>query len=131
MSTTLRLTLEHEECCNCGCVFGITKEKQQRLRDSGDWFYCPNGHTQHYSKSTVNKQKDEIVQLKRTAEYLRADVESQRDQKNAAHRSKNAFKGQVTKIKNRVANGVCPCCNRSFANLHRHMEKQHPDFNKD
>lgn len=31
-------------------------------------------------------------------------------------------------MKNRVANGVCPCCNRHFENLERHMKGQHPDF---
>lgn len=43
-------------------------------------------------------------------------------------RSRNAYKGQVTKVKNRVSKGVCPCCNRYFKNLHRHMENKHPDY---
>jgi hypothetical protein len=37
----------------------------------------------------------------------------------------------VTKLKQRVANGVCPCCHRSFVNLHRHMAGQHPDYTKE
>lgn len=24
--------------------------------------------------------------------------------------------------------GVCPCCNRSFTNVRRHMTSQHPDY---
>jgi hypothetical protein len=24
---------------------------------------------------------------------------------------------------------VCPCCNRSFQNLRRHMATKHPEFN--
>jgi hypothetical protein len=36
--------------------------------------------------------------------------------------------GQVTRIKNRVKNGVCICCNRSFSDLHQHMLTKHPDF---
>lgn len=36
--------------------------------------------------------------------------------------------GQVTKLKNRVGHGVCPCCNRSFGNLARHIESEHPTF---
>jgi hypothetical protein len=27
-----------------------------------------------------------------------------------------------------VANGVCPCCNRTFQNLARHMAGKHPDY---
>lgn len=29
----------------------------------------------------------------------------------------------------RIRNGVCPCCNRSFKDVHRHMKSQHPEFN--
>ena len=37
-------------------------------------------------------------------------------------------KAAKTRLKNRVGKGVCPCCNRSFANLKRHMASQHPEF---
>lgn len=45
-------------------------------------------------------------------------------------RQLSAARGQVTRIKNRVGNGVCPCCNRSFGNLHRHMQTKHPGWKK-
>lgn len=41
---------------------------------------------------------------------------------------RRAQKGQNTRLKKRIAAGVCPCCNRSFANLREHMAGQHPDF---
>jgi DNA repair exonuclease SbcCD ATPase subunit len=41
-----------------------------------------------------------------------------------------AQKGVTTRIKNRASNGVCPCCNRTFQNLARHMHTKHPDFAK-
>ncbi len=34
----------------------------------------------------------------------------------------------MTKVKKRAANGVCPCCNRTFSDLARHMKAKHPDF---
>lgn len=37
-------------------------------------------------------------------------------------------KGVVTRTRNRIANGVCPCCDRSFTNLQRHMASKHPDY---
>ncbi|WP_159103999.1 hypothetical protein [Rhodopseudomonas sp. B29] len=51
-----------------------------------------------------------------------------RDQREAAERRAAAARGQVTKIKNRVGHGVCPCCNRTFANLARHMAGEHPGY---
>ncbi|WP_165394478.1 helix-turn-helix domain-containing protein [Pseudoxanthomonas winnipegensis] len=31
-------------------------------------------------------------------------------------------------MRQRVMNGVCPCCNRTFENLRRHMHDKHPEF---
>jgi hypothetical protein len=38
-------------------------------------------------------------------------------------------KGVKTRMANRIKHGVCPCCNRTFLNLQRHMTTQHPSFN--
>ena len=43
-------------------------------------------------------------------------------------RRRAAAKGQLTKVKKRVGNGVCPCCTRSFTDLARHMESKHPAY---
>jgi hypothetical protein len=39
-----------------------------------------------------------------------------------------AARGQLTKFKKRVGRGVCPCCNRHFKDLARHMESKHPEL---
>ena len=41
---------------------------------------------------------------------------------------RHAAKGQISKLKKRASAGVCPCCNRSFQNLRRHMGNKHPEF---
>jgi hypothetical protein len=46
----------------------------------------------------------------------------------AERRSKAAYKGQLTKVRRKVANGSCPCCNRHFENLQRHMQTKHPEY---
>jgi hypothetical protein len=39
----------------------------------------------------------------------------------------NGYKGVVVKTKKRLANGVCPYCNRSgFVQLGRHVNSKHP-----
>jgi Fe-S oxidoreductase len=56
---------------------------------------------------------------------------AQRDQAQADARAQKAAKTRIKndrdRIKTRVANGVCPHCNRTFQNLARHMASQHPD----
>jgi hypothetical protein len=32
------------------------------------------------------------------------------------------------KLKSRARHGVCPCCNRQFVNMAKHMQSKHPDF---
>jgi hypothetical protein len=50
------------------------------------------------------------------------------DERDTAERRRRAEKAAKTKIKNRVAKGVCPCCNRTFQNLADHMKSKHPDY---
>lgn len=122
------VTMEHfevETCCNCGVRFAMTKEfKAQRLENRGpnNSFYCPNGHKQHYVG------KSEADMLRERNKRLDRMWNSERERREAAERRAAAARGQVTKIKKRVGKGVCPCCNRSFQNLHRHMTTEHPTF---
>lgn len=116
--------IEVETCCNCGITFGLASEfKAQRLRDARTW-YCPNGHGQHYTANTPSEAEKLRKQLESSRTYQRSIL----DQKAAAERSNRALKGVVTRTKKRAANGVCPCCTRTFQNLARHIEGQHPEF---
>ena len=113
---------EIEECCNCGMAFAMSNDFHQRRKKDHKTFYCPAGHAQHYvGKTEEQKLKDELAKKQRQleAETSRAATfRNQRDKVAKAHK----------KMRERVKNGVCPCCNRSFENLRRHMESQHPEF---
>lgn len=114
-------TVEAIDCFVCGLVFGIDSRFVSRRRKDGRTFYCPNGHGQHFTET-------EEVRLERRLKSLEAQNTHLQDQRDAAERSARAYKGQVTKIKRRVGNGVCPCCSRTFADLGRHMAGQHPTY---
>jgi hypothetical protein len=107
----------------------MTREMKARRLEDQRTFYCPAGHPQSYhGKTEKEKLKDEIAYQKREVERL--DRERKREIANRTmveHRLR-AQKGVVTKLKKRVGKGACPCCNRHFANLERHMTTQHPDF---
>jgi uncharacterized C2H2 Zn-finger protein len=116
-------------CCTCGVLFGYGEEyMRERERDHG-WFYCPNGHAQHYSGDNTEEQlRKDLAAARRREQAAHADRERQREARLTAERQRAAAKGQLTKTKNRIAKGVCPCCNRTFQNLGKHMAGQHPDF---
>ena len=113
------------ECVACGMVFSVPESWEQTKRRDHSGFFCPNGHTlSFHCKSDVEKLRDELDAQKRATEF-------QRQQRLHAEQQLSAAKGQITKIKNRVGNGVCPCCNRTFQNLMRHMSTKHPDYSKE
>jgi hypothetical protein len=132
----LSTALGVETCCNCGITFGMPESIQKRRRDDHATFYCPSGHPQSYRGETeaqklqkaLDAKTRELEQEKRSTQWAR-DGEKRADERAAlSDRKAAAARGLVTKIKNRVGNGVCPCCNRTFDNLQRHMGTQHPDF---
>lgn len=128
MSRTLTIrndtTLVLEECISCGVQFGVTVEFDRSRRSDKQRFYCPNGHGQAYVESDADR-------LRKQLEAARARAAATADQLEAERRAHAATKGQLTKTRKRVAGGVCPCCNRSFVNLGRHMAGQHPGYGKE
>lgn len=127
MSTaTIRIScdLEVHNCCECGIHFGVPPRLIAQKRDKGGSFYCPNGHELCWKET-------ELDRLRKQAERARAAETAARDQRDAAQRSARALRGVITRERRRVANGVCPACNRTFANLAAHMGTQHPEFADD
>lgn len=88
-------------------------------------FFCPNGHGLAYGGNTL---KERLTRAEQARDSARAYARSVQDQNDAERRSHAATKGQLTRVRKRIAAGVCPCCNRTFQNVARHMAGQHPDY---
>jgi cytochrome c556 len=134
MTKTVNLvtTLELQTCIACGITFAAPESFLDTLRENHKNFYCPNGHGQHFAQqSEAEKAQAEAEKYKKLWNDEQRYASEVLKERNAAQRQLSATKGQMTKLKQRVANGVCPCCHRSFVNLHRHMQGQHPDYTKE
>ena len=109
--------------CWCGTPFSCPQTLyNEHFAHHRTKIYCPQGHSVTYGeKSEVEQARAELEAERRRTTRLRAE----KDQVEASLR---AQKGVNTKLRKRVANGVCPCCKRTFKNLARHMEGQHPDY---
>ncbi len=125
-------TLVRVTCCRCDEQFGMTRERHRVAKRTEQTFYCPNGHKQYFplGKSDLEQLQEERDRLIEQRDAANEQARRQRKAKEAAQRSASAYKGQTTKLKNRAAAGLCPCCNRSFENLARHMKTKHPDYVK-
>jgi C4-dicarboxylate-specific signal transduction histidine kinase len=128
-SITIIETYNVHCCQTCGVSYALTSAFESRRRDDHKTFYCPNGHTQYYpQKNDVEKQRERAERLERQLANRDEDLRAAHAAQTAATKKLAAARGQLTKTKKRLANGVCPCCNRTFANLGRHMSGQHPDY---
>lgn len=95
-------------------------------RSSNIGFYCSYGHSAIFKEGETDLDK-----MRRERDRALQQIAERDDTINNLEHRRRAAVGQVTKIKNRVGHGVCPCCNRSFENLARHMNSKHPDFKKE
>ena len=118
-------------CCRCKTSIVLPEALYKAAKTSTRiTFYCPYGHEQHFVEGETDldkmrRERDRLAQ--RVAEWT-DEARRERELREVAERRAAAARGQVTKIKNRVGHGVCPCCNRTFENLARHMANQHPAF---
>ena len=75
-------------CCECGITFKFTKTIEKMWRDSGKNFFCPNGHTLHWSKPVETEDQKELkklkVELASLKEKLAAAEKKATDQKKLA-----------------------------------------------
>ena len=109
------------ECHQCHCLYGMSKDLYDRARDnSGVEFFCSNGHGAIFCETKVQRLTKELECVKESAEARLRELESTR-------KINQCLRGVVTRTKNRIKKGVCPCCNRYFKNVHRHMLSKHPD----
>lgn len=128
---SLGLTFHTLDCPSCYITFALETGHIERLRKNGKTFCCPTGHNMSYGDSVEDKLKVERDRLKRQLELARSGAQWTQDQLDAAVKERTVLKGQLTKTKKRIANGVCPCCHRNFADVKRHMDNKHPDYAKE
>lgn len=130
--------LTYGDCPTCFVAFAYPATMDKARRQDGKPFYCPNGHSIVYTDSENDRIRRERDRLKQQTAELEDRVRDwmneatlQSNLRTEAERSIAAMKGVVTKMKKRTANGVCPCCTRSFTDLRRHMASKHPGFSDD
>jgi hypothetical protein len=122
------LTLVEVECANCITHFAMDEALNRRCLKTGRKFYCPNGHANCYQDNELSQLREEREKLKQEAESARKQKLWAENQYQIEKQRHSATKGQLTKTRKRIANGVCPCCHRTFKQLASHMANKHPGF---
>lgn len=125
LPSEVAIRIEYLECGGCGVTFGIPSSLYTQYNNNGISVRCPNPNcrwpSMHRTESEVAKLKKQLESAQQSRRWAEESLENER-------KSHTATKGNLTKLKKRVHNGVCPCCKRSFQNLARHMKGKHPDY---
>lgn len=132
MLTTLVLETNKVESVHtsCGHIIYLPSARIETLKRTHGNFYCTGcGRCQYWpDKSDLEKLEATIVTIKDQRDTARRMTQQERQKVRRKTRQLAAQKGVTTRIKNRISNGVCPCCRRTFKNLARHMKGQHPTY---
>jgi beta-phosphoglucomutase-like phosphatase (HAD superfamily) len=111
--------LETTDCCVCGVVFAIPARMLENLREQAGSITCPSGHRLTWAKNEAAKLRDELAAEKRRKDAALARA-------NEADEARLKAEATLARLKKRQQAGVCPCCNRTFSNVQRHMASKHP-----
>jgi len=127
----LSIRLEYVRCCHedCGVTVIMTEQEMRDYRRNHKWWYCHRGHRQVFNGESdveaMRRERDEAIERERRAQKA---MEWERVNHQHTKNSLAATKGHVTRQKKRAAAGVCPCCNRTFQQLAKHMASKHPGY---
>ncbi len=112
------------DCGCCGGTYAITERHRSWCYENAkSWTcpYCKTGWGFSSNNDRISQLKKEIKAANRNADLAWHEASENRKQAEKITRSYN-------RVRERVKNGVCPCCSRTFENLARHMQSKHPDF---
>jgi hypothetical protein len=129
VSITRLETFQTTECCVCGVVVVMPTMLFAKRKEDQKFWYCLNGHEQHFTGETeadrLKRMLDAEQKRRENAELQLSAVRKSRDN---AELTARMTRGKLQALKQRVKNGVCPCCHRSFVQLARHMATKHPEY---
>ena len=117
--------------CTCGLIFAVPEHVRQRWTETGVGFNCPMGHSLSYKENEVGKLRKQLERTERERTWAQENAKAERNAREITERRLIGQKAAKTRLRNRIKNGVCPCCTRSFVNLREHIKTKHPDFRPD
>ena len=115
------------DCASCGVVFAITEDYEQRRRNDGVGFRCPNGHSNAWSEDEADRLRKQLKEQQAVTDRMRTRWLAEQDQRRAAEDEAALNAARERRLRWRIANGVCPCCSRTFPALAAHVGTKHPE----
>lgn len=116
------VNFEEVNCGECGGIYAINARYHSQKREKGGGWTCPYCKTSwgFFGKTPVEKAREELEAEKQRHRATLARV-------NEAEAVAEKLRKDAARAKKRAHAGLCPCCNRTFVNLQRHMATKHAE----
>lgn len=92
-----------EECFSCHTTFAMPAElRRLALADHGIFFYCPNGHRQHYlGKTEADKERERRQAAESSVEWYDGRLREERRAHEHTCRQLYGTRGALARIRNK------------------------------
>ena len=117
--------MRYFECWVCGVPFRLSAAFVEASKRHHTGFKCPRGCSLGFGESTEDLLKREKEQ---SALAFQAQINEANHARLVAEKAAKKAIADKRKVERRVAHGVCPCCNKTFADIANHMITEHNDF---
>jgi len=125
MGVAIQVMVELTEihCGECGGTYAINERYRALQYQKGGSWHCPYcqvgwGYANNNENAKLKRELENERRYKANA-LARANEEAA-----ARLKAERALKRHKTRTKN----GACPCCNRTFVQLARHIKTKHPEY---
>ena len=126
ISYTESVNMETYACYRCSMLFSMTADFVSRRREDHGAFYCPQGHSQIFAgDNEKEKLRRQVDAFRQDAARLEEVAERALREARMAESATRLAKREKAQMERRIHSGVCPDCNRTFANVARHMTTKH------
>ncbi len=122
-------TLVSTNCVACGIVFAVPEDWLANSRNNHRDFWCPNGCRLSFRGETeAEKLAKQLASTRANLDQAEMATRDKQRQVESAQRQEALARKETERVKRRAKAACCPCCNRTFVQLRKHMAAKHPEF---
>jgi hypothetical protein len=121
----MMLSMLYLECWSCGIPFGISSGFKEAATVNHMTFFCPRGCRLAFGESQLDVLRKE---KEKSALVFQAQINEANHARLVAEKKAKKAVADKRKLERRIAHGVCPCCNKTFADIANHMITEHKDY---
>ena len=113
-------------CGCCGGTYAIAETYRQNAYNKAGSWHCPYCQCSWgYSETEIDRLKKQIMAKENEAQLLRQKADQFSNNWRRENAARIVIERKLRKEQERIRNGVCPECHRTFDNVAQHMKSCH------